>query len=190
MQRTLTHDPFDILLKHNRWATREVLLRCRSLSTEQFHRAFPIGLGSLHATLTHTISAMRRWSDRVTGRAVRPSLERAPAWFTEITEGRDRTPDELLTLLDQATDDLAGALADARKRGFDRILDVRLPSPEGPTPCTLNAAGALVHALTHGRYHLAQCMNMLRHLDVPGVSDSLPDLDASEWQHLADGAAR
>jgi uncharacterized damage-inducible protein DinB len=31
-------------------------------------------------------------------------------------------------------------------------------------------------------HHRAQCLNMLRRLAVPGVSDQLPDLDALEWQ--------
>jgi hypothetical protein len=28
----------------------------------------------------------------------------------------------------------------------------------------------------------AQCLNILRHLAVPGVSDRLPDIDVLEWQ--------
>jgi hypothetical protein len=31
-------------------------------------------------------------------------------------------------------------------------------------------------------HHRAQCLNVLRRLEVPGVSDQLPDLDALEWQ--------
>ena len=41
----------------------------------------------------------------------------------------------------------------------------------------------MIHVLTHGHYHRAQCLNMLRHLGVPGVSDKLPDLDVIDWQH-------
>jgi uncharacterized damage-inducible protein DinB len=39
-----------------------------------------------------------------------------------------------------------------------------------------------VHVTTHGMHHRAQCLNVLRRLEVPGVSDRLPDLDALEWQ--------
>jgi uncharacterized damage-inducible protein DinB len=45
------------------------------------------------------------------------------------------------------------------------------------------AAAAMVHVLTHGHYHRAQCLNMLRRLNVPGVSDKIPDLDVIDWQH-------
>jgi uncharacterized damage-inducible protein DinB len=40
----------------------------------------------------------------------------------------------------------------------------------------------LVHVTTHGMHHRAQCLNMLRHLAVPGVSDRLPEIDVLEWQ--------
>ena len=44
---------------------------------------------------------------------------------------------------------------------------------------------ALVHALTHAHYHCAQCLNMLRHLNVPGISDKLPELDVVDAHWLA-----
>jgi uncharacterized damage-inducible protein DinB len=75
----------------------------------------------------------------------------------------------------------------ARKRGLDRSLAVRLGSPEGGEMYNLTAGGALIHVLTHGHYHRAQCMNMLRRLETPGVSDRLPDLDVCEWQNSVDG---
>ncbi len=45
---------------------------------------------------------------------------------------------------------------------------------------TLSAA--LVHVAIHGTHHRAQCLNMLRHLGVPGVSDRLPEIDPLDWQ--------
>ncbi len=36
---------------------------------------------------------------------------------------------------------------------------------------------ALVHVTTHGMHHRAQCLNMLRHLSAPGISDRLPEID-------------
>ena len=35
----------------------------------------------------------------------------------------------------------------------------------------------LVHVTTHGTHHRGQCLNMLRRLGIPGVSDRLPDID-------------
>ena len=48
---------------------------------------------------------------------------------------------------------------------------------------TFTRGVALTHVLVHGTHHRAQCLNMLRRLDVPGVSDRLPDLDVNEWQY-------
>lgn len=38
-------------------------------------------------------------------------------------------------------------------------------------------AAMLVHVTTHGTHHRGQCLNMLRRLGIPGVSDRLPDID-------------
>jgi uncharacterized damage-inducible protein DinB len=40
----------------------------------------------------------------------------------------------------------------------------------------------LAHVTTHGMHHRAQCLNMLRRLEVAGLSDNLPELDVLEWQ--------
>jgi hypothetical protein len=45
-------DPLDILLTHDRWATRGVLEACAALTPEQFQLRFDIGPGSLHWVLT------------------------------------------------------------------------------------------------------------------------------------------
>ena len=34
---------------------------------------------------------------------------------------------------------------------------------------------------THGMHHRAQCLNMLRQLAAPGVSDRLPEIDVLDW---------
>lgn len=183
-------DPLDILLAHNQWATRALLEKSRALSREQFHKPFPIGpadRGGLHAILTHVVSAMRRWADRIAARPVRPTIERPTPGWTQPTEAKDRTPDELLALLDDATADLKSVLADARRRGLGSIVKVELWSPQGMKPYTFTAGGALTHVLTHGHYHRAQCMNILRHLNVPGLSDKLTDIDVCDWQHEAEG---
>lgn len=185
MNTGATDNPYLVLLGHNHWATGEILDRCRSLSREQFHQRFEIGLGSLHNTLTHIIGAMLRWSDRIAERPVRPTIERRPAWFTGASEARDRDPPELRALLDEGTADLRSVI-EARQHEPGHVLSIELASPGGAKQYSLTVNGALLHALTHGLYHRAQCMNMLRHLAIPGISDTLPDLDVSEWPTFAD----
>ena len=170
-------DPLDLLLAHNAWATREVLRHCMTLSDEQWHRRFEMGLGSLHDTLTHVIGAMLRWADRIDGpsRLLRPSIE----------DGSRRTGAELAALLDTAERDLTASAARARQRGLDTAVDVML----GGTPYRFTLGAMLVHVTTHGTHHRAQCLNMLRHLNVPGVSDTLPEIDVLELDARAGAGA-
>ena len=166
-------DPLDILLRHDAWATREVLRACRGLTDEQWHRRFEIGPGSLHDALTHVVGAMLRWADRIDGppTELRPSIEGVAR----------RTPADLLAILEAAESQLAASAARARARGLGTEFEVTLAGQAGRF--TLGAA--LVHVTTHGMHHRAQCLNMLRHLGVPGVSDRLPEIDPLDWQMQA-----
>ncbi len=166
-------DPLDILLEHNVWATREVLRACSHLSDSQWHQRFEIGLGSLHDTVTHIVGAMLRWADRIDGppRALRPSVE----------DGTRRSPIELASVLDAAARDLSDCAARARQRGLAHQMDVTL----GGSPYRFTLGAMLVHVTTHGTHHRAQCLNMLRRLGVPGVSDRLPEIDVLERETTA-----
>lgn len=180
--RRFIGDPLDILLAHDHGATRKVLELCRGLTFEQFHRPFPIGpadRGGLHATLLHMLGAGRRWADRIAGRPLRPMLRTAAdADGFNDADARNHSADDLLALNDQTRDDLAAAIAEARRIGLDSAFEMTF----GEKTYTFTRGAALVHVLTHGHYHRAQCMNMLRHLSLPGVSDRLPELDTVDWQ--------
>lgn len=178
-----------IMLAHNRWGNRMVLEQCRGLSVEQFHRKFPIGpgeRGGLHLTLTHIISAAGRWADRIRGitplRAVLEPPVFAPPGAVPA-DARDRTVDELLALNDQFSDDLEDAALVSRLRGMHSTIVLTFPQPDGTgKEYTFTRAAALTHVLTHGHWHRAQCLNMLRHLGIKGISDTLPELDVVDWQ--------
>lgn len=179
----LTADPLEILLAHDAWATRELLNRCRTLTREQFHREFPIGPGSLHLTLTHIISVMRRWTDRLAERPPRPMLHVHREFPHLSGEAKDRTPEELILLHDEATTELAAVAGEWRRRGLGTTIRLDWPGKDGKTKrYTFTRGAVLVHVCTHGMHHRAQCANMLRHLGVPGLSDALPDWSAVDWQ--------
>lgn len=178
-------DPLAILIDHNTWATREILEDCRRLSQSQFHQAFPMGLGSLHNTLTHIIGAMLRWADRVSGppTPLRPSIERpqasAPGDAPTVVSGMPaRSVEELVALLNQADADLRAATALSRDRGLGSVIQMQF----GDKTYHFTRAAALVHALSHGTHHRAQCLNMMRHLNIAGLSDNLPEIDVVDWQ--------
>ncbi len=167
-QRSAQRTLLERLLRHNAWATRVLLERCRELTAAQLARTFDIGPGSVHDTLLHVIGAMRRWADRIAGREVRPRLEEG---------GRRYVPGELLELLDEASADFSDVAERVAAEGrLDERMEYRLPGEEAPRACTRGTA--IVHAMTHGAHHRAQVLNMLRRLQV----GDLPDLDAIEWE--------
>ncbi len=173
--------PFEILLAHNHWATRRVLDLCRPLSREQFHQPFPIGpaeTDGLHATLTHIVGCMRRWCDRIAERDLRPTIEHPRPGYSGETDHRDRTPDELQALLSEATEDLRWVIELSQARGLDTVIRMEF----GGKTYSFTRGAALIHVLTHGHYHRAQCMNMLRQLGVIGGGKPTPDLDVVDWQ--------
>jgi uncharacterized damage-inducible protein DinB len=156
-------NPFDILLEHDRWATRNILESCKTLTHDQFHQQFEMGLGSLHDTATHILDAMRAWEDVLAGREERPWLE-----------GTERTPAELLVLHNEITDDFSAL---ARKHPLDEIL-----SRERKGKMYTYTRGIIItHVATHGMHHRAQCLNMLRHLGV----NPLPESSVTEWSRAA-----
>lgn len=178
---SLSSDVVRIQIAADAWGTRLILKLCRSLTHDQFHQRFPIGLGSLHDTITHIISAKRRWTDRLAERPVRPMLHTVPEFPHLSGEKKDRTVDELVALLDESERDLASVATQLRDR-LGTTLSLDWPGKDGTKTYTFTRAAVLVHLSTHGAHHRAQCLNMLRHLNVPGLSDKLPDPSAVDWQ--------
>ena len=161
-----TSAPVEILLAQNRWATRNLIEACATLTHEQFHQPFEMGPGSLHDTVTHILAAMRGWGDMLGGREQRPRLE-----------GEERTPQQLLELLEELSDDLE---ASARAHPTEE----EVTGSRGGRSFTFTRGGVLTHVTTHGMHHRAQCLNMLRQLGV----ESLPPSAVVEWILMVDAA--
>ncbi len=129
-----------------------------------------MGLGSLHDTLTHIISAMRRWTDRIGDATLRPNLEGESHTFAQLIELHDRA---------------AAGFRDLARRvhadgTFNDPMTIELTSEAGQVErYTFTRGTAIVHVLTHGTHHRAQCIWMLHRLR-PDMN--LPDFDAIESQ--------
>jgi uncharacterized damage-inducible protein DinB len=169
MRPPVTSDPLSILRGHNRWATTRVLELCRGLTPAQFHERFEIGPGSLHETLAHIVDCMRWWADHVSGRPPRPTI---------VPPAARLSVDELSRLLDEADAELSDLVEQSRS-----ALDAPVHAVFGDKRFTFTRGVALTHAFVHGTHHRAQCLNMLRRLNVPGTSDRLPDIDVNDWQY-------
>src|ERR1044072_3064564 len=141
-------NPVDLMLAHDPWATRQILDGGAKLTPEQFHQPFDMGPGSLHATTTHILGAIRRWTDILHQRPMRPDLE-----------GPSRTPAELLRALDEVYGEYTAV---ARAHPLDGLVE----RPRAGKTYQFPRGVVLTHVATHSMHHRAQCLNMLRQLGV------------------------
>jgi uncharacterized damage-inducible protein DinB len=163
-----TSNPLDILLQHDQWATRQMLLACEKLTPDQFARKFDIGPGSLQATTTHIIGAMKIWTDILAERPVGPRLDQSGVGYSL---------GQLFPMLDETTGEF---MAIVKNHPLEQVVKrVR----EGKEYFFTRGA-ILTHVATHGMHHRAQCLNMLRHL---GVSP-LPLSSVLDWIRTVDSA--
>ncbi len=181
----LTGDGLDILLHHDRWATARVLDFCGELAPDALHDLHPVGLGTLHDTLTHIIGAGRRWGDRIDGRTLRPSIEipEGSSWsyFAPVgpkPEMPRRTLTQLRTLHREAADELAQVARRCRDRGLDTPFRVTM----GPDTYTFSLGAALAHVATHAVHHRAQCLFMLKRANAPCFRNATPEIGVADWQ--------
>lgn len=137
----------------------------RPLSPEQYTREFPIGLGSLARTLTHTMTAEWYYVQRIQQRDVPPDdqwpiREDDPPPFARL-EAHWRA---------QAaqTREALAAVAD-----WHAPLEYRVVDDAGRSAIvTASAADQFTQLALHEAHHRAQAMNMLRQLGV-----TLEDID-------------
>jgi len=153
--------PFDIMLAHDRWATRQIFTACLPLTEEQFHKPFEMGMGSLHNNATHLLTAVRGWTNNLRG-GNHP--------LPKIDGNLRRTPAEMLAMLDEVSDAFA---AEAKSKPLDDTLTVVRDN----TPYTFTRGIAITHVMQHAMHHRAQCLNMLRHVGVK----PLPWSSVLEW---------
>jgi uncharacterized damage-inducible protein DinB len=160
-----TSNPIDILLEHDKWATQQILLACQKLTAEQFAQKFDVGPGSLQATTTHIIGAIRAWTDTL---AVRPQRARPE------NNSVPYSPAQLLEMLDESTGEF---MVIARSHPLEEIVKRTREGKE----YSFTRGVVITHVTTHGMHHRAQCLNMLKHLGV----NPLPLSSIAEWSRLA-----
>lgn len=155
----ITAEPIALLAAHDRWATRVLIDACATLSGEQLHRRFEMGIGSLHDTLIHDAAAVRTWAEILLKRDLTPWPSNDPRPIAALRTMAEEAFDLLVTAAS------AGPLSDEFVRQRD-----------GKTYVYTRAV-ILCHVHTHSVHHRAQCLNMLRHV---GVSP-LPQSSVVEW---------
>lgn len=168
---TPTTDIASILVEHDAWATRELLVRCRGLSAEVLHERFDFGLGSIHDTFLHIIAAMVRWAERIEGRAV-------SKWIGPEDNTTRYSVEQLIALLDGAAGKLRAAASAAGADGWTGMISLGTGYVAGVDEAKTSKAAAWVHVTTHGTHHRSQVFQMLRRV---GIKLESGEFDPVEW---------
>jgi uncharacterized damage-inducible protein DinB len=160
------------LLAYDAWANRQLLAACRAVSQEQFDAELKIGPGSLSATVTHLISAMFFFADRLNRQAPRRR------WNQDMQQ----TPDMLAPILEQAIRELQLAAANALKtHDLTDMLNWTDTDLEPVDPLDqITYAVALAQIVDHGIHHRTQAMAMLQLLGVEAT-----DWHPFEWDEAS-----
>lgn len=149
-------------------ARGRVLDRVRTLAVDDHSRQFPIGLGSLARTLTHTMMSEWYYAQRMIDAEVPPyerwafNDERPPAF--EVVEAH----------WGKVAGQTRAAIASITQAGaWDRPQEYRFTNDEGVRMVsTATPADQFTQLFQHEVHHRAQAVNMLKHL-----GHTLGDLD-------------
>ena len=147
-------------------ASRDAFLElCRGIGDAELRRSFPIGMGSLWATLTHLYGADVVWIDALTG--VDDTVLPASGTIGSL--------DELLGVWSSVDDRWHGYLATLREERLTGRITRR--SRAMNRSYTVTVLDVLLHVCTHQAHTIAQGRNMLRSL---GLTE-LPRSDLIFW---------
>lgn len=158
-------DILDRLLAHDAWTTRQILERCRELSTTQIRAKFGAGHESVHETLVHMIGNVRVWTDLMSGEI-----------FSKTGSAWDELSLEALIERHEAASADFAALATG-VRNWDRLDELWIDQLDDP-PTAKTFGGAIAHVLTHNMHHRCELLHMLSRLGLSG----LPEGDVLSWE--------
>jgi len=155
-------------LRHNAWATRQLLTFCHDLSPIQLGATTEGTYGSILATLQHVIGAEGRYRSRLTGAR--------PDWPTEPEETDD------LEELERMADQMARFWEELAIGGFDPDRVASWVSPMSGAFTEVRAGVLVAQALNHGNEHRAQIYTTLTTIGVEP-----PALDAWSYARATGG---
>jgi uncharacterized damage-inducible protein DinB len=149
------------LRQHQRFASRQLLEHCFTLTPEQLHRPFEIGMGSYWATVVHLYAAEWVWLGAIEGNARigGPGQVRfeSPAVLREAWDQLDARWEACLSRLDD--------------REMSRVVSKFVGQTDNLLETPLG--DILLHLATHAHYTVAQGTNILRRLGVSALPDTM-----------------
>jgi len=144
-------------LRHNAWATKELLSFCRGLSDEQLRATSPGTYGTILSTLQHILGAEGRYRFRLSG----------------IEAGRRPEEIEDLDELSRIAEDVAAFWEELATQPFDPDRTVHAAEIDTGQKFEVKAGVLVAQVLNHGNEHRAQIFTILTTLGIEP-----PELDA------------
>jgi uncharacterized damage-inducible protein DinB len=152
-------DLLDRQLKHDHWATTQLLERSRELIDAQLDQSFDIGHGTLRETLDHLIFVVDFWTTLMAGQPA--TWERdAHRSVAELIERHERF--------------YAAFSIAARRARDEQCLDDTFVDHFGGQ---MTYGGAIVHVILHNAEHRSEVLHILERLGLP----DLPEVDHALW---------
>lgn len=140
-------------LRHNAWATQELLAFCERLTPEQLEATSPGTYGNILSTLQHIVGADGRYVFRLTG--AEPGWARRPEETADLAE------------LARMSKDLGAAWDELASGAFDPERTIASEFQGGGGGSFEVKAGILVaQALNHGNEHRGQIYTILTTIGV------------------------
>jgi uncharacterized damage-inducible protein DinB len=148
------------LREHQAWANARLVETARKLTPAQLTQQFPIGQGSVLATLAHLYAAEFVWLEAMQGN---PSpISPFDVRFDSLAELVDAWQQ-----LDRRWERFHAQLTDADLQRPVAKASALEPGKTYSTPLY----DVLLHLSTHAQYTVAQLRNMLRHLRISPLPD-------------------
>jgi uncharacterized damage-inducible protein DinB len=157
----MTDDLLDPL-RHNTWATKNLIAFCRNLSSEQLAATAEGTYGPILPTLQHVVGAESRYSSRLAGRE--------PTWAAPPEETDD------LGELARMVEEMGGFWEELAGSDFDPDRSITWVSRDSGAGNEARAGILVAQTLNHGNEHRAQIYTILTTIDLEP-----PDLDA--WSY-------
>src|SRR2546423_4435860 len=133
-------------LRHNTWATRQLLAFCRRLDPDQLRATSAGTYGTILSTLQHIVGAERRYRFRLSG--VEPDWARTPEDTEDLAE------------LDRMADDMGRFWEELATSPFDPGRTISAADRDGQT-FDVEAGILVAQTLNHGNEHRAQIYTIL-----------------------------
>ena len=160
-------DLLDLLLDHDRWATRRLLDVSASLTDAQLDQEFDIGHRTVRETFGHMIVTVPFWTAFLAGHP-------AAGGYSADAQPDDRSPAALIDHHERSY----AAFADAARRLRDeQRLEEAFVDHYGVRK---SFGGTILMVVEHNAEHRTEALHILERLGVP----DLPEVDLGVWDYM------